>query len=75
MQMQCDLLGVTLARPTILESTALGATFLAGLGAGLWSSTEALAAAWKQSRQFVPGGDADKLARLREAWKTALAYA
>lgn len=75
MQMQCDLLGVPLARPTILESTALGATFLAGLGAGLWSSTDDVASAWKQDRQFVPGGDANKLAALREAWKAAVAVA
>ena len=75
MQMQCDLLGVKLARPTILESTALGATFLAGLGVGLWSSTNDVAAAWKQDRAFVPAGDPAKLAALREAWRAAVACA
>ncbi|MCA9700373.1 MAG: glycerol kinase, partial [Myxococcales bacterium] len=75
MQMQCDLLGVKLARPTILESTALGATFLAGLGVGLWSSTNDVAAAWKQDRAFVPAGDPVKLAALREAWRAAVACA
>lgn len=75
MQIQCDLLGVTLARPTILESTALGATFLAGLGVGLWSSTDDVAAAWKQDRQFIPRGDASQLAALRESWKAAVACA
>jgi len=75
MQIQCDLLGVTLARPTILESTALGATFLAGLGVGLWSSTAEVAAAWKQDRGFVPHGDAEQLTALRSAWKAAVACA
>jgi glycerol kinase len=75
MQIQCDLLGVPLARPTILESTALGATFLAGLGVGLWSSTDEVSAAWKQDREFVPRGDATRLAALRQAWKAAVACA
>jgi glycerol kinase len=75
MQIQCDLLGVTLARPTILESTALGATFLAGLGVGLWTSTSEVARAWKQDRQFVPKGDPASLAELRAAWRVAVACA
>ncbi|NVB39051.1 glycerol kinase GlpK [Pseudenhygromyxa sp. WMMC2535] len=75
MQIQCDLLGVTLARPTILESTALGATFLAGLGVGLWPDTQAVAASWKQDRRFIPAGDPVKLAALREAWTVAVGQA
>ena len=75
MQIQCDLLGVSLARPTILESTALGATFLAGLGVGLWSSADEVAAAWKRDREFVPQGDPTRLAALREAWSAAVACA
>jgi glycerol kinase len=75
MQIQCDLLGVRLARPTILESTALGATFLAGLGVGLWPDREAVAAAWKTDRQFVPRGDREQLAALRANWKAAVACA
>ena len=75
MQIQSDLLGLTLARPTILESTALGATFLAGLGAGLWSSPDAVSAAWKQDRQFVPKSEPGSLDELRAAWKAAVACA
>jgi glycerol kinase len=75
MQIQSDLLGVTLARPTILESTALGATFLAGLGVGLWTSTAEVARAWKQDRQFVPKGEPAVLAELRTAWRAAVACA
>jgi glycerol kinase len=75
MQIQSDLLRVTLARPTILESTALGATFLAGLGVGLWTSTAEVSRAWKQDRQFVPKGDPAALAELRAAWRVAVACA
>lgn len=75
MQIQCNLLGVTLARPTILESTALGATFLAGLGVGLWPDTDALANTWRQDRQFYAAGDSAELAELRERWRDALACA
>ncbi len=75
MQIQCDLIGVTLARPTVLESTAMGATFLAGLGVGLWSDTRAISAAWCQDRQFVAAGDELAMAQLREAWRAAVACA
>jgi glycerol kinase len=75
MQIQCDLLGVPLARPTMLEATALGAVFLAGLGAGLWNDTAALAAAWREDRRFVPAADPEDLARLKRAWREAVACA
>jgi len=72
MQIQCDLLDLPLARPTILEATALGAVFLAGLGTGLWEDTDALSAAWKESRRFAPAGDAEALQGLRSAWRDAV---
>ncbi len=75
MQIQADLMGMTLDRPTLLETTALGALFLGGLGAGIWADTAALAAAWKSDRSFEPGGDPDDLYRLREAWKKAISQA
>lgn len=75
MQIQSDLLGLELARPTILESTALGATFLAGLGCGLWADRAAVEAAWKTDRKFVPRGEPEQLASLRANWKAALACA
>ncbi len=46
-QFQADVLGVPVARPTVSETTALGAGFLAGLGAGVWSSTAELASVWR----------------------------
>jgi glycerol kinase len=72
MQMQADLLGVRLERPTTLETTALGAVFMAGLGIGMWSDTKALKAAWKKDREFIPSADAQKTAALRHAWKRAV---
>jgi glycerol kinase len=75
MQIQADLVGLSLQRPTMLEATALGAISLAGLGAGIWSDTTALRDAWVQDRAFTPAGNPDALAALREAWATAVAQA
>jgi glycerol kinase len=54
-QFQADLLGVAVRRPVLQETTALGAAFLAGLGAGVWSTKEEAAGAWSLDREFVPG--------------------
>jgi glycerol kinase len=53
-QLQSDQLGVPVQRPEVLETTALGAAFLAGLGTGVWSSQEELADTWKLDRRFEP---------------------
>jgi len=53
-QLQADQLGVAVQRPEVLETTALGAAFLAGLGTGVWSSTDELAATWRLDRRFEP---------------------
>ena len=53
-QTQADQLGVPVQRPEVLETTALGAAFLAGLGTGVWSSTEELAATWRLDLRFEP---------------------
>lgn len=54
MQMQADFLGVPVVRPAMLETTALGAACMAGLGAGLWPDTGMLARQWREARRFVP---------------------
>jgi glycerol kinase len=54
MQFQADLLGVPVVRPKILETTALGAAYLAGLTTRLWKSREELAAQWQAERRFEP---------------------
>jgi glycerol kinase len=53
-QLQADQLGVPVRRPQVLETTALGAAFLAGLGTGAWASTDELAATWALDREFDP---------------------
>jgi glycerol kinase len=75
MQMQADFLGVPLARPTMLEATALGAISLAGLGVGLWRDTEALARAWQEDRSFHPTASTPQRDQLRRAWDRAVALA
>ncbi|HEX6919388.1 MAG TPA: glycerol kinase GlpK, partial [Actinomycetes bacterium] len=54
LQLQADLLGLPVERPDLLETTGLGAAFLAGLGTGVWSSTDELADTWRLDRRFEP---------------------
>src|SRR5919198_998569 len=79
MQFQADLLGVPVLRPKVLETTALGAAYLAGLTVNLWSSREELARHWQLDRRFeprMPRGEAQaKLARWREAVRRARDWA
>jgi glycerol kinase len=71
MQFQADLLGVPVVRPKVLETTALGAAYLAGLTVDLWKSREELASHWQVEKRFeprMPRGEAEeKMARWREA--------
>ncbi|MFH0902234.1 MAG: glycerol kinase GlpK [Pseudomonadota bacterium] len=72
MQIQADLLGVTIARPEIIETTALGAACLAGIGAGLWRSKAEIARAWRQGKQFVPRASREWISSRLASWKAAL---
>ena len=54
MQIQADLLGIPVLRPQVTETTALGAAWLAGLSAGVYSGTEQLAGLWQVERRFLP---------------------
>jgi glycerol kinase len=56
-QLQADQLGVAVERPEIVETTALGAAFLAGLGVGVWDSTDELRETWQLNRRFEPTPD------------------
>jgi glycerol kinase len=53
-QFQADLLGVPVERPRIVDTTALGAAFMAGLGTGVWDSTDDLRSSWQLDRAFTP---------------------
>lgn len=72
MQMQADLAGMPVVRPHELETTALGAAYLAGLGAGIWASVEEIATLWREDRVFEPEmRDAERHSR-RSQWRRAV---
>lgn len=75
MQYQADILGVPIVRPRMLETTALGAALLAGLGVGLWSNTDEAKAAWQKDRTFSPSmNDAERQVHL-DRWNSAVGKA
>ncbi|HOJ69125.1 MAG TPA: glycerol kinase GlpK, partial [Candidatus Hydrogenedentes bacterium] len=72
MQIQADLCGIPIARPGIVETTALGAALLAGQAAGVWPDDQALLQCREEDRRFLPIGEArERLAR-RDQWRRAL---
>ena len=73
MQFQADLIGVPVDRPTILDTTATGAAFLAGLGVGFWSSPDTLKDVRRVDRVFRPKMTARQRDELHDAWKRAVA--
>src|SRR5678816_886474 len=72
MQFQADLLGVPVVRPSVTETTALGAAYLAGLGVGFWPSVDAITGQWQVDRRFEPGMARSTATALREQWSAAL---
>ncbi len=72
MQFQADILGVTVARPRVTETTALGAAYLAGLAVGYWQDTADIAKHWSLDREFQPTLDPGKRARLMKDWQRAV---
>jgi glycerol kinase len=75
LQFQADVIGVPVVRPSITETTALGAAFLAGLAVGFWSSQEEIGAQWKADRTFEPQMSADHRADLLAGWRKAVSRA
>jgi glycerol kinase len=72
LQFQADLLGVPVARPKVLETTALGAAYLAGLTVDLWKSREELASHWQLERRFEPSLSRDEAAAKMARWREAV---
>ncbi|QAU35778.1 glycerol kinase GlpK [Janthinobacterium sp. 17J80-10] len=72
MQFQADILGVPVVRPTVTETTALGAAYLAGLSVGFWSSREEIAHHWTMDRRFEPSMAASEREHLISRWKRAV---
>jgi len=71
-QLQADQLGVPVERPEVVETTGLGAAFVAGLGAGVWSSREELAATWRLDRRFEPRADRESANAAHRQWRRAV---
>jgi glycerol kinase len=74
MQFQADLLGVTVVRPKVTETTALGAAFLAGLAVGFWSGLSELEQLQGLDRTFVPERDEAYREQKYAGWRRALSY-
>jgi glycerol kinase len=71
-QRLADLTGLTVDRPLVVETTALGAAYLAGLAAGLFKDTKDIAARWALDRRFKPAMKTSARNTLYEGWKTAV---
>ncbi|WP_220719370.1 glycerol kinase GlpK [Agarivorans litoreus] len=72
LQFQADALGTEVVRPSLIESTALGAAYLAGLAVGYWDSVASLTESHTPDRCFSPDGDEAKRERLYKGWKRAV---
>jgi glycerol kinase len=71
-QVQADQLGVAVERPRIVETTGLGAAFLAGLGTGVWKSTDELRETWQLDRRFEPAVDRAAADAAHARWRDAV---
>lgn len=72
MQFQSDILGVSVVRPQVIETTALGAAYLSGLAIGFWKDRAEIASRWKADREFRPNMDEKIKERLYSGWKKAV---
>jgi glycerol kinase len=72
MQFQADMLGVPVVRPKVIETTALGAAYAAGLATGFWRDLESLRQQWQVDRRWQPQMDAERREQLYAGWKKAV---
>ena len=72
MQFLADILGVPVVRPKLIETTAFGAAFLAGLATGIWQDKAAIREAWAQGARFDPQMDADERELRLDRWRAAV---
>ena len=72
MQFQADLLGIPVVRPQVIETTALGAAYLAGLAVGVYRDAEQLAAMWQVQREFRPTMPRERAQELIGGWERAV---
>lgn len=72
LQIQSDVLGIPVVRPTVTETTALGAAYLAGLAVGYWDDLKTLRRQWQVERRFEPQAPKAAVQRLRSRWRDAV---
>ena len=72
MQFQADLLGIPVVRPAVIETTALGAAYLAGLTVGVYKNTDELSELWRSERRFLPTLDRPRALERMERWEHAV---
>ncbi|HIJ36788.1 MAG TPA: glycerol kinase, partial [Deltaproteobacteria bacterium] len=72
MQFQADMLDVPVIRPTIVETTCLGAAYAAGLATGFWSDLDELSNKWKMDKEWRPGMEAARREEGYKGWKKAV---
>ncbi|WP_374313059.1 glycerol kinase GlpK [Microbacterium sp.] len=72
MQFQADILGIPVVRPKVVETTALGAAYAAGLATGVWTDRDALRGHWQEDVRFEPGMAADERERRYRLWQKAV---
>ena len=72
MQFQADILGTSVIRPKVTETTALGAAYLAGLAVGYWESIDHIKSQWGVDRDFTPQADDETVQNLRDGWAEAI---
>jgi glycerol kinase len=72
MQLQADILGVPVVRPTVRETTSLGAAYAAGLAVGAYDSPQALRALWRADRTFEPAWDPARRETALAGWRRAV---
>jgi glycerol kinase len=72
MRFQADVLGIPVVRPAVIETTALGAAYVAGLAVGFWADLDELRANWREDRRWEPGMDAAERAERLRVWRKAV---
>lgn len=72
MQFQSDVLGTNVVRPKTIETTAMGAAYLAGLATGYWENIEEIANLWQLDKTFTPGLPAETLQKMKDKWADAV---
>ena len=75
MQFQSDILGVDVVRPTVTETTALGAAYLAGLAVGYWSSIDEVRGQWQLDKRFHSEMPIDEVKANIKGWQRAIVAA